>query len=172
MDWVDVRVKMPDTRILHRRLPAVIEQPDPAAQRIEPAEFDRETKRKLNRNRGLAKGHSGTDLWYMRERPDHYYVLHIKLGYSLLRKGRDIFVRSICTWTPSQGIDAFDLCLVSDIEEAVLLDEINRPAPRLAVFNGKPQLGILDYMIVRGLLVPDPTGGSDGTLTPPPIIIR
>lgn len=171
MDWVDIRIKMPDDRILHRRLPATIERPNPETQQIERTAFDRETKRKVISSRGMFKGHSGTDLWYMRERPDHYYVLHIKLGYGFLRKGRDIFARSICTWTPSQGIDAFDQCLAMDIEDAVLLKELQRPAPRLDIFGQRSELKLIDYMIARGLLVPDPTGQSDGMLTPPPIII-
>ncbi len=167
MDVIDVELAMPDGRILHRLMPAVVEKPDPAKQRIERAAFDRETRQKLASIPGLMKGHAGTDLWYMRQRPDHYYVLHIRLEGGLLRRGRDIFVRSICTWTPSLGIDAFDQCLVIDIEDAVLLDEINRPAPRLAIFDENPTMSVIDYMIGRGLLEPDPTGESDGTITSP-----
>jgi len=167
MEFIDVRLTMPDGRILHRRMPAVVEKPDPTAQLVDRAVFDRETKQKLISTPGLVKGHSGTDLWYMRQRPDHYYVLHIKLSGGLLQTGRDIFVRSICTWTPTLGIDAFDQCLVIDIEDAVLLNAAKRPAPRLAIFNQNSRLGIIDYMIARGLLAPDTTGASDGIITSP-----
>lgn len=167
MDFIDVRLTLPDNRVLYRLMPAVVEKPDPAKLRLERAAFEREPRQKLIGTPGLMNGHRGTDLWYMRQRPDHYYVLHIRLDGGLFRRGRDIFARSICTWTPSQGIDAFDQCLAIDIEDAVLLGELNRPAPRLAIFDDKPAMSVIDYMIARGLLAPDPTGESDGTITSP-----
>lgn len=171
MDYIEFQLSLPDGRVTKRFLPTPITRPDPAAQHIDRAEFERETRRKIFTGQSLIRGHNNTTLWYMRQRPDHYYVLHIKLGYGLLKRGRDILVKSLCTWTPSQGIDALDNCLVQDIEDAVLLQELQRPAPRLDIFNESESLDVIGYMTLRGLVTIDPKGDTAGVLNVRPIII-
>lgn len=77
----------------------------------------------------LYKGHQGTTIWYSGREG---YILQIKL-----ENKPTILVRSICTFTPSMGMDRIDGEFAQDIEEYFLNKELGYESQRLNMFQGK-----------------------------------
>ena len=90
----------------------------------------------------MCEGHLGTEVWYAGTLG---YVLKVKL-----KDKADVHVMSICTFTPTFGMDAIDGSFAQDVEEYILFQELGRPSDRIAIFESKGKAEITEYLNSRG----------------------
>ena len=126
----------------YRALPGEVPHPS-TAHVITPEQFDALKKERMQEAPSMYAGHRGTVIWY---NETEGYIVQVRL-----RDKPDVFVLSVCTFTPTMGMDMFDGMLAQDIEEYVLLKELERPTSRLDVFGDKKTIGIHEYLAARGV---------------------
>lgn len=63
-----------------------------------------------------------------------------------------MFIHSICTFTPSLGMDRIDGEFAQDAEEYILEKTLNRETNRLNVFENKNEISIQTYLERRGII--------------------
>jgi hypothetical protein len=157
MDTIQIQYAQPDGKVGYRVLPAVIEHPRKAVH-LTKSEFEAlPKKQKLHSAPSLAKGHAGTDLWYIGSRPDHFYVVQLKFTPRLFIPKPDIYVKSICTFTPTFGADVIDSHLCMIIEEYSLYLELQTPIKRLKLFGSKDEISMLDLLRAIGFPISSKT---------------
>lgn len=61
-------------------------------------------------------------------------------------------IGSICTFTPTMGMDKIDGVFAQDVEEYVLNQVLNFPTQRMAVFRSGGAVPIEEYLRSRGVL--------------------
>ncbi len=69
--------------------------------------------------------------------------------------GKTILVESICTFTPTFGMDYFDGMVAQDKEEYFLREELGRSTRRLDIYKDRDVIPMLEYLDSRGLLPRD-----------------
>ena len=79
-------------------------------------EFNSLEKIKMQLVPSLCKGHKETVIWYGEKSG---YILEIKL------LSKTIYAKSICTFTPTFGIDKIDAQLIENTEKTILSKELN-----------------------------------------------
>lgn len=118
--------------------------PNPAfAHVFSQAEFDALEKHIADEAPSACDEHQGTAIWYAGPTG---YVVEVRLT------NRDpVRVQSLCTFTPTLGMDQIDGMFAQDVEEYVLLKELGRPTDRLRVYGSEPTIAPDVYLQARGL---------------------
>ena len=134
---------MAETMTGYRAFPPTIDHPRKAEVLSETA-FTNLNAIKMQDAPSLCPGHEGTTVWYA---GTNGYVIQIRI------KGKkDIYARSICTFTPTMGMDKIDGVFAQDVEEYHIQKELGLKSTRLDAFNGNDSLSIEDYLRTRGVL--------------------
>jgi len=134
---------MGETKTGYRALPPKIDNPS-KAEIITESAFTNMKARKMQEASAVCPGHRGTTVWYAET---NGYVIQIKLDAK-----KDIYARSICTFTPTMGMDKIDGAFAEDVEEYQLQKELGFKSSRLAIFEGKEAVAIEDYLRARGFI--------------------
>ena len=129
----------------YRALPETIKHPKFAETLSEDIFNSYTNKKKLQDALPLLENYLGTEVWYSEDALYKGYILRIKL-----KDEPDIFVKSICTFTPSFGMDSIDGSFAEDIEEYLISKKYNVSFSRLEIFNNKEEVAIMDYLKARG----------------------
>ena len=115
--------------------------PHPArARRYSAAEFSALEKQEMQTAPGCCKGHESTTIWYT----GHSYVVEVQFSAHA-----PSYIESICTFTPTMGMDMIDGNLAQDAEEFVLQQVLSRPTQRLMHY-GLSGIPALEYLKLRG----------------------
>lgn len=107
-------------------------------------EFDQMAKQKLEQAPPACAGHSGTVVSYAAGKG---YIIQVSLD------GKpDVMATSICTFTPTMGMDQIDGLFAQDVEEFILNRELAYPTNRLDVFEGRDSIPAEKYLGNRGVI--------------------
>lgn len=135
-----------ETKVGYRVLPRRILHPSKNRIFTE-EEFNNLERKKLHTANSLCEGHTETVTWYVTDSTDRrFYVLQIKL-----KDQQDIFIESVCTFAPYQGMDQIDGMFAADAEEYVLHKKLGRSLEALKVFQEKDELLLDEYLKARNL---------------------
>ena len=108
-------------------------------------QFQRLEKTSIQSAPSLCDGHVGTTVWYVK---DEGYVIEVNLS-----SDKKVLVESICTFTPTFGMDSIDGMFAEDVEEYILKVELGRPTSRLDVFGNRESVPVQEYLASRGMEV-------------------
>ncbi|MBU1042886.1 MAG: hypothetical protein KJ915_00615 [Candidatus Omnitrophica bacterium] len=125
----------------YRALPLQINSPA-NAKLLTSEEFNKIKKIKIETGGSLCKGHKGTVVWYNEKIG---YILEIQL------EQKAIYALSICTFTPTQGMDKIDGMFAQDIEDYILSKELDYYSERLKIFKEQKSIDIDTYLNDRGI---------------------
>lgn len=126
-----------------RAFPPTIENPR-KAEILTHAAFTNLLTTKMQDAPSSCPGHKGTTVWYA---GTNGYVIQVKF------EGKpDIFARSVCTFTPTFGMDRIDGEFAQDVEEYLLQRELGLKTTRLEVFRNKETIPVEDYLRARGVI--------------------
>jgi len=127
----------------HRAFPKTF--PHPArARRFTADEFEAITKKKLHTASPSCSGHEGTTIWYAEA---FGYVIEIRFT-----ERPTIYVQSICTFTPTMGMDRVDGEIAQDVEEYILHEVLGFQTTRLDPFPAWRDIPSTEYLRNRGFL--------------------
>jgi len=110
-------------------------------------EFNQIQKDKREEAPSACPGHLRTVIWYAGEKG---YIIQIQL-----ENKPDIFGFSLCTFTPTFGMDQIDEVFAQDLEEYILFRELGYKTDRLAIFQGNDSIPIQEYLLKRGVIKKD-----------------
>jgi hypothetical protein len=133
---------MSESKNGYRALPATIEHPR-KAEIVSFEEFDKLDKVKMQVAPSMCKNHLETVIWYAQS---FGYVVQIKT-----QDQQDKLIRSICTFTPTFGMDSIDGAFAQDIEEYVLNKDLGLITQRLDVFGSSDAIDVEKYLQSRGI---------------------
>jgi hypothetical protein len=134
---------MEEIKTGYRALPPVIENPS-KAETINKLHFKLLKLTKMQEAPSLCAGHSGTIVWYAKKKG---YILEINFN-----NHPTIYVNSICTFTPTMGMDSIDGAFAQDIEEYYIQKNLGLQPERLEIFKGKESIEIMEYLRNRGFI--------------------
>jgi hypothetical protein len=105
--------------------------PHPArARRFTAEEFAAKQKQKMQAAPSVCAGHEGTTIWYVAGTPaERFYIVEIRFSAH-----PPVYLQSICTFTPTMGMDRIDGELAQDAEELVMQEVLGRQTQRLDAF--------------------------------------
>jgi hypothetical protein len=127
----------------YRAFPPEILHPSQAEVFSEEA-FSKLGAQKMQEAPAACPGHLGTTVWYVERRG---YVVELRI------RGRpSIFISSICTFTPSHGMDMIDGLFAQDVEEYVLNKELGLTSARLDIFQDRSSVPVEEYLRARGVI--------------------
>jgi hypothetical protein len=132
---------MADKSTGYRAFPETIINPS-LARRFSAEEFDSLQTVKLQDAPPACAGHAGTTVWYVEQTG---YIVEIRFD-SL----QPVDIHSLCTFTPTMGMDKIDGEFAQDAEEFILHELLAFPSKRLSVYGDSPQIPIADYLRARG----------------------
>jgi hypothetical protein len=101
-------------------------------------EFSSFNKTKMQEADSLTPNHIRTIFWYVE-----------KVGYVIevdLINGEQVFIHSICTFTPTFGMDRIDGMFAQDAEEYVLQMKLGFASHRMASFLNQDSVDINTYL--------------------------
>jgi hypothetical protein len=127
----------------YRAFPETISNPS-QARRYSGEEFDSLPRVKLQDAPPLCTGHAGTAVWYVEQTG---YIVEIRFD-----SRPPVYIHSICTFTPTMGMDQIDGEFAQDAEAYVLSELLGFPSKRLAVYGNSAQVHIADYLRERGYM--------------------
>lgn len=121
--------------------------PHPArARRFTAEEFAALPKQKLQTAPASCPGHASTSVWYVAGTPaERFYVIEICFS-----QHPPVHIQSICTFTPTMGMDRVDGELAQDAEELVLQEVLGVQSRRLAQFPASADIPAMPYLQSRG----------------------
>jgi hypothetical protein len=121
--------------------------PHPArARRFNAEEFAALPKQKLQTAPSSCSGHESTTVWYVAGTPaDRFYVVEVRFS-----QHPPVCIQSICTFTPTMGMDMVDGALAQDAEELVLQEVLGQQTHRLDLFPPTTDIPSLPYLRSRG----------------------
>jgi hypothetical protein len=128
----------------YRALPPGVERPSAAAL-VGLDEFQAAEKTLMESVAGSVAGHTRTEVWYVAP-PSGHYLLRLTFD-----RHPDAFARSICTYTPSLGMDRIDGCFAEDVEAYVVERVLGVHHPRLDVFGQNGTIEMRQYLKVHGM---------------------
>jgi len=134
---------MTDKTTGYRAFPPEITHPSHATY-LTQDEFDRTEKQQLEQAPSACPGHVGTVVWYSK---DKGYIIQVKLDAK-----PDVTAISICTFTPTMGMDQIDGLFAQDVEEFILNRDLGYPTNRLDVFQGRESIPAEEYLRNRGVI--------------------
>lgn len=132
---------MAENKIGYRAFPPVINHPS-RSELVKKSEFDRTTKQKLEEAPSVCAGHKRTIIWYAHE---ENYIVQVQFDSK-----PDVFARSLCTFTPTMGMDQIDSEFAQDVEAYILKKELGCQSDRLDIFAGKELVEVREYLAARG----------------------
>jgi hypothetical protein len=127
----------------YRSLPPGIASPA-MARVLSEQEFSNLHAQKLQDAPPACNGHEGTTIWYAKGAG---YIVQVKLDGN-----RSVYAESICTFTPTFGMDKIDGLFAQDVEEYVLNQELSLKSERLAIFAGRASVPVAEYLRDRGAM--------------------
>ena len=127
----------------YRAFPPFIAHPSKAT-RISIDEFSKLDKQKLEEAPPACEGHLGTAIWYCGQKG---YLVQVKL-----KSKPDVFAFSLCTFTPTFGMDQIDGLFAQDIEEYILNQELGFKTERLDVFQQQESIPVETYLKDRRVI--------------------
>jgi hypothetical protein len=134
---------MADASTRYRAFPETIINPS-FARRFSAEEFASLQKVKLQDAPSACARHAGTTIWYVEQMG---YIVEIHFD------SRDpVYIHSICTFTPTMGMDKIDGEFAQDAEEYILHESLGFPTELLAVYGDLPAVPIADYLRRRGII--------------------
>lgn len=137
---------MSEPQKIYRAFPPEIQNPA-KAKTINKLQFKFLKTVKMQEAPSVCKGHEGTVIWYVDKKG---YFLEIKFtGHST------VYAKSICTFTPTFGMDQIDGAFAEDIEAYYLNKNLQFKSERLKIFEGKDSVKIETYLIDRGFMKKD-----------------
>jgi hypothetical protein len=134
---------MTDASTGYRAFPETIINPS-HARRFSAEEFASLQKLKLQDAPAACAGHAGTSIWYVGQTG---YIVEVRFD-----SREPVYIHSICTFTPTAGMDKIDGEFAQDAEEYVLRELVGFPTERLAVYRNLPHVPMADYLRQRGIL--------------------
>lgn len=115
-------------------------------------EFAALEKKKMQTAPSVCQGHKETDVWYAKDPSGRrFYVLQVKLSGQ-----PEVFIESMCTFTPYQGMDYIDGLVAKDVEAYVLNQKLGYASDDLRIFDGKDEILFAEYLRARGVDLPEP----------------
>jgi hypothetical protein len=126
----------------YRAFPPTIVHPS-RARRFTSSEFAAIQKTKMQDAPSSCPGHAGTTVWYV-EREG--YIIEIRFDAH-----SPVYIHSICTFTPTFGMDRIDGEFAQDVEEYVLHEVLGFQGQRLAAFPPSVDIPIEQYLRARGI---------------------
>jgi hypothetical protein len=127
----------------YRALPASIPHPS-RARRFTPEEFASTEKKQMQDAPSTCAGHMGTTVWYV----DGFgYIVEVRFD-----SHPSVYAHSICTFTPTFGIDRIDGEFAQDVEEFLLGEVLGVKSRRLEVFQKAAEVSTVQYLRVRGFI--------------------
>jgi hypothetical protein len=126
----------------YRSLPPSIKHPSRARHYIV-SEFAAAQKTKMQDAPPSCPGHVGTTVWYV-EREG--YIIEVRFD-----SHPPVYAHSICTFTPTLGMDRIDGEFAQDVEESVLHEVLGFQSHRLATFQSASDIPIEQYLRARGI---------------------
>ena len=139
---------MSEQKTGYRAFPPEIESPI-KAERLSLKEFEAIRKVKMEGASALCSGHKTTLIWY--SEIVRTYIVHTSFD-----KKPDAYAKSICTFTPTMGMDQFDACFAQDIEAQLIKETLGVDSPRLQIFTGRNSVPIMEYLQSRGFTAKQP----------------
>ena len=134
---------MTDTSTGYRAFPETIIHPS-RARRFSAEEFASLRKVKLQDAPPVCAGHAGTSVWYVEHTG---YIIEIRFD-----SRQPVYIHSLCTFTPTLGMDKIDGEFAQDAEEYILHESLGFPAERLVVYGDSPAVPTADYLQRRGII--------------------
>jgi hypothetical protein len=127
----------------HRAFPKIF--PHPArARRFTADEFEAISKTKLQAAPSSCPGHESTTVWHAEA---FGYIIEIRFT-----KHSPIYIQSICTFTPTMGMDRIDGELAQDAEEFILHEVLGFNTTRLNAFSPSTDIPAMEYLRSKGFI--------------------
>jgi hypothetical protein len=126
----------------YRAFPPSIQHPS-RARRYTASEFAAIRRTKMQDAPPSCPGHAGTTVWYV-EREG--YIIEVRFD-----SHPPVYAHSICTFTPTFGMDRIDGEFAQDVEEFVLYEVLGFQSQRLAAFPSSSDIPIEQYLRARGV---------------------
>ncbi|HZF01948.1 MAG TPA: hypothetical protein VE344_08640 [Methylomirabilota bacterium] len=130
-------------KIGYRAFPKTFPHPT-RARRFTADEFEAVSKTKLQTAPSNCPGHESTTVWYAEV---FGYIIEIRFT-----EHPPVYIQSICTFTPTMGMDRIDGELAQDVEEFVLQDVLGIKTKRLDAFPSWKDIPSTEYLRSKGFL--------------------
>jgi hypothetical protein len=123
--------------------------PHPArVRRFTAEEFAAKPKQKMQAAPSACVGHESTTIWYVAGTPaERFYIVEVCFS-----KHPPVYIQSLCTFTPTMGMDRVDGELAQDAEELILQEVLGRQTRRLDAFPPSADIPALPYLRSRGFI--------------------
>ena len=131
----------PPAKTGSRAFPKFIVHPA-RARRYTPDEFTSTQKSKMQNAPSSCPGHVGTTIWYVERQG---YIVEVRFD-----SHPPVYIHSICTFTPTFGMDMIDGAFAQDAEEFVLHEVLGFQTQRLSAFPPSADIPIEQYLRARG----------------------
>ena len=125
----------------YRALPPSIPHPS-RARRFTSEEAASFQKRKLQEAPSLCAGHDRTIVWYAEGLG---YIIEVRFTAHPA-----VYVKSLCTFTPTLGMDKIDGEFAQDVEEYVLQEALGYKGNRLSAYPTTSDVPVQQYLRARG----------------------
>lgn len=110
--------------------------------RLTEEEFQSIEKQKIQSASPICEGHQGTIIWYSKVG----YIVQVRL-----KSRPDIYIVTLCTFTPTFGMDSIDGMFAQDAEEYILQSEIGFQSERLNIYGEYDEISMINYLKYYGL---------------------
>jgi hypothetical protein len=127
----------------HRAFPKTFLHPA-RARKFTADEFEAISKKKLQTAPSSCPGHESTTIRYAEA---FGYIVEIRFA-----NHKPIYARSICTFTPTMGMDRIDGELAQDVEEFVLQDVLGFKTKRLDAFPSWKDISSTEHLRSKGFV--------------------
>lgn len=129
----------------YRAFPKYLKSPA-QSKRLSEQEFNNISDKKfMSEVKGACDGHKKTIVYFSKS--VRTYILEIQFDSK-----PTIYVLSLCTFTPTMGMDMIDGEFAQDAEEYVLSKELGMRSKRLEIYGDKNEIETNDYLTKRGYL--------------------
>lgn len=116
--------------------------------RLASEEFEPLQKTEMQRSPSIVPGHRGSTVWYLPRGKGGYFVLQVEFDDQ-----PSVLLETVCTFTPTWGIDAVDGMLIEDAEHLVLNEKLGFVTSRLDVYGSTPEVDPVEYLRSRSATV-------------------
>ena len=121
--------------------------PNPRSlRRLSAEDFAMLQKSEMQQSPSIAPGHRSSTVWYVGGDENRYFVLQVDL-----EKHPSVMLETLCTFTPTMGIDAVDGMLIEDAEHRVLNETLGYSTSRLDIYGSAAEVDPFKYLTSRGV---------------------
>jgi hypothetical protein len=135
------RPEAPSKRTGYRAFPQSIIHPS-RAHRYAREEFAAVQKTRMQDAPSVCPGHAGTTVWYVERQG---YIVEVRFD-----SHSPVYIHSICTFTPTFGMDRIDGEFAQDVEEFVLQEVLGFQSKRLSTFDPASDIPVDKYLRAKG----------------------